>query len=72
MTGRELVIYILQNNLEDKPIFENGRLLGFMNKQDCALKTGVGLATVEAWFEMGTLPGFKIGDDIYIFKGGNE
>ena len=72
MTGRDLIIYILQNNLEDKPIFENGCLLGFMNKQECALKTGVGMSTVEALFEMCKIPGFKIGNEIYIYKGGKE
>ena len=66
MTGRELIIYILQNGLEDKPIFENGELLGFMNVQQTALKFGVGEYTVRTWYDLGMIQGVKIGTDIYI------
>lgn len=66
MTGRDLVIYILQNNLEDKPVFEDGKLLGFMNVGEAALKWNVGTATIKLWFEAKVIDGFKIGDEIYI------
>lgn len=73
MTGRDLIIYILQNNLEDKPVFENGKLLGFMNVDETALKFGVGRATIELWYALGVLKGIEIGNEIYIpsntFKG---
>lgn len=66
MTGRELIIYILSNNLEDKPIYENGRVLGFMNIMEAAKKFEVGTATIKVWFENGYLDGVKIGEQIYI------
>lgn len=66
MTGRDLIIYILENNLEDKPVYEDGKLLGFMNIHEAALKFGVGTATVELWFKVGAIPGIKIGEEIYI------
>lgn len=66
MTGRELILYILQNNLEEHPVFEDGKLLGFMNVEEAAVKFGVGTATVKLWYELGVLPGFKIGEEIYI------
>lgn len=66
MTGRDLVIYILQNNLEDKPVFEDGKLLGFMNINEAALKWGVGTATIKLWFDAKIIDGFKIGEEIYI------
>ena len=66
MTGRDLIIYILKNNLEDKPVFENGRLLGFMREVEAAVKFEVGIATIKAWVEMGILHGIKIGNEIYI------
>lgn len=66
MTGRDLIIYILQNNLEDEPMFENGKLLGFMNVNEAAIKFDVGPMTIRLWYELGVIKGFKIGEEIYI------
>lgn len=66
MTGKDLIIYILQNNLEDKPVFENGRLLGFMTVTEAAVKFEVGVGTVTAWVNLGWLPGININNTIYI------
>ena len=66
MTGRDLIIYILQNNLEDKPVFEDGRLLDFMTVNDAALKFSVGTATIEAWYKLNMIKGVTVGDNIYI------
>lgn len=66
MTGRDLIIYILKNNLEEKPVFENGVLLGFLNESEAAVKFEVGVATIRVWYEAGLLEGVKINDAIYI------
>ena len=66
MTGRELMIYILQNHLEDEPIFENGKIVGFINEQEAALKFGVGTATIRVWANCGMIPAIVIADRIYI------
>lgn len=66
MTGKDLIIYILQNGLENKPVIENGHLLGFMNELEAAVKFKVGTATIRVWIDMGHLDGFKIGNTIYI------
>ena len=66
MTGRELIIYILQNHLEDEPVFEDGRLLGFITVDEAAAKVGVGPATIRAWLAMGLMQYIQIGDSIYI------
>ena len=29
MTGRDLIIYILENGLEDKEVLDGGKILGF-------------------------------------------
>lgn len=66
MTGRDLIIYILQNNLEDKEVFENGRLLGFMTCSEAAVKFNVGIATILVWVDRGQIPGIKIAKEIFI------
>ena len=66
LTGRELIIYILQNHLEDEPIFDDGIFLGFMSEMEAAVKFNVGTATIRVWYERGMLKGIKLGDVIYI------
>lgn len=67
MTGRDLIIYILENNLENEPIFTNSKLLGFITIEEAALKYNVGPATVKLWFDLNVIPGIKLGEEIYIF-----
>ena len=66
MTGRDWIIYILSNGLEDEPLYEDGKLLGFMTAIDAAIKFNVGLSTIQVWFDSGLLNGIKIGNDIFI------
>ena len=66
MTGRELIIYILQNHLEDEPIFKDGQLLGFMTEIEAAIKFDVGVSTINVWYQLKQIPGFVIGDQLYI------
>lgn len=66
MTGRDLILYILQNGLEDEPVFDDGIFLGFMNTHEAAVKFDVGVATVVTWYNMGMLPGIRIGESVYI------
>ena len=44
MTGRDLILHILMNGLEDKPIYEDGKILGFLTAKEAAEKINVGLA----------------------------
>lgn len=60
MTGRDLIIYILENNLEDT------KLLGLMTVEEAAVKHEVGPATIKGWYEIGLVKGIKIGDKIFI------
>lgn len=66
MTGRDLILYILQNGLEDEPVFDDGIFLGFMSEMEAAVKFNVGVATISTWYRCGMLPGIKIGNKIYI------
>ena len=66
MTGRELIMYILQNNLEDEEVFQNGIFLGCMTAETAAANLGVGTATVRAWVDIAYLDGVTINDVLYI------
>ena len=66
MTGRDLIIYILENNLEDSPVFDDGRFLGFISEEEAAVKFNVGINTIRLWTKVGKLSGIKIGDILYI------
>ena len=66
MTGKDLIIYILKNDLEDKPVYANGKLLGFMNVHEAAAKMNVGVATIFTWLGMGKLSAIAIGSEIFI------
>lgn len=75
MTGRDLIIYILQNNLEDKPVFEDGKFIGFLTTNEAALKMNVGPATIKALIMTGQLTGVEVKDGVYIpgnFEGSNK
>ena len=72
MTGKELMLYILQNNLEDAQVFENGTFLDFMTIGKAAVKYNVGIATVKNWVELGKLPSITIGTVIYIPKNAED
>lgn len=80
MTGRDLILYILQNGLEDEPVFDykTHKFLGFMTISEAAVKFDVGVATVWVWIEQGWLSYIRLGDMIYIPanvkdpRGGND
>lgn len=66
MTGRDLIVYILNNNLEDEQVFENGRFIGFVTAGEAAEQLGVGVATIFVWMAQGKLDGMLIGGTLYI------
>lgn len=68
MTGRDLIVYILQNNLENEPVFKDGKFIGFMSEGEAAEKFDVGVATIRLWFGFGWLNGIKLYDEIYILR----
>lgn len=64
--GRDLIIYILKNNMENKPVFEDGRFLGFLSLAEFAEKWDVGEETVRLWVNLGYVDALIIYDEIYI------
>lgn len=68
MTGKELILYILQNNLENTIVLENCFFVGFMTEDEAAVRFNVGVATIRAWYQCKMLKGTKIGDSLYFRK----
>lgn len=66
MTGRELITHIQENHLEDAPIYEDGKFIGFMTEGEAAAKFGVGIMTLRVWINRDLVPGVRIGDSIFI------
>lgn len=58
MTGRDLIVYILKNDLEDTDIFKNGKIYGFLTIKEAAAKLGVGTATILVWYALDEIEGF--------------
>ena len=65
MTGKELIIYILQNDLETVELIKNGKL-SFMDENQAAVKFGVGVASIKAMVKMGAMAGFELGDTTFL------
>ena len=68
MTGKELILYILQNNLENEIVIKDSIFVWLMNEEEAAVKFGVGVATIKAWYIYGMLSGTKIGDHLYFLR----
>ena len=66
MTGRDLIIYILENNLENEQVCIDGMVLGFLTVEEAAIKFGVGVSTIYIWIGQGTLDHIQIGGSYYI------
>lgn len=68
MTGRELILYILENHLEDEVLITKDRIssLLFMTDKEAAVKFGVGLETVLMWHKLGMLEGTTAGKTLLI------
>ena len=63
LTGRELIIFIMQNKLEDTVMLE------LMTDVEIAAKFDVGVSTVRIWRKYGYITGgLTIGDKLYFLK----
>lgn len=68
MTGKDLIIYILQNNLENEVVLKDDFFVGYMNEEEAAVKFNVGVSTIRAWYERGMLSGIKNGNSIFFLE----
>lgn len=68
MTGRELIMFIVTNHLEDEDIIENGVLPGFMTVEEAAVMWHTGRAIIKSLYKMNKVKGLVVDDEIYIYK----
>ena len=66
MTGRDLILYILENGLENDPVFKDGGFIGFLTPTEVAAKMHVGVATIYAWMDMGFLEYADVNGVLYV------
>lgn len=66
MTGRELIIYIMENHLEDEPVFKDGKFIGFVTTGEAAVKCNVGIATIHTWITQNKIDGVFVNEGLYI------
>ena len=65
MTGRDLIIYILKNKMENVDV---SKVFGIVSIEKTAEEMDVGVATIKLWCVMKYLDTITIDDKIYIFK----
>lgn len=66
MTGRELIIYILKNNLEDTEVFTEGFSPLFITLEEAAKQCGYGPATIKALIDLKKIKGIKYENAYYV------
>ena len=72
MTGKELILSILHNTLENEVVIKDGIFIWLMHEEEAAAKFGVGVATIKAWYICGMLSGTKIGNHLYFLRNAAE
>ena len=68
MTGKDLILYILQNDLLEVSVFRDGHFLNCLTIPEAAVHYRVGEATIRTWLELGMIKGIQLGTDIYVPK----
>ena len=66
MKGKDLIEYIVNNDLQDEEFFTNKSILGMMNEEDAAKKFNVGVSTIGVWVNKDMVKGFNMNGVIYI------
>lgn len=69
MTGRDLIIFILQNDMEDMVVFEHGKIPGLLTVLEAAAKWNTGQYSVYAAHKNNQIHGVWIGNELYIYDG---
>ena len=68
MTGRDLILYILENNLENESVVKDGIFIGLMSEEEAAVKFDVGVSTIRVYNTVGLLDGIEIQGKLYFLR----
>lgn len=69
LTGKDIILFILENNLVDKVLITKENLSNFLVDSDkVAEHFGVGIFTVKGLHDLGKIHGIKIDGDLYFPK----
>lgn len=68
MTGRDLMMLILEYKLEDTEVIKDGKFIWFMDEMEAAVRFDVGVSTIKAWYMTGKLNGIQIGEHLYFLR----
>lgn len=66
MTGRDLIIYILANGLENEPVFKDGKIIGYITEEEAAVQMEVGIETIRVWINFNLIEAIQIGNTNFI------
>lgn len=72
MTGRDLILYILENKLEDEAVVKNGIFIGFMSEEEAAAKFNVGVSTIRVYNTLKMLDGIEINGRLYFLRNSKD
>ena len=73
MTGKELILYILENDLLDKDMISvSGAPVWLMTAGEAAAKFNVGIETITIWIKQNRLEVVLIGDEFYIYRNAKD
>ena len=69
MTGKDIIMFILKYDLVNEKIFTEDIINeALVHESKVAEYFGVGIATIRAMYELGTLHGFEINGELYFPK----
>lgn len=72
MTGRDLILYILENNLENEPVVKDGIFIGLMSEEEAAAKFDVGVSTIRVYNTLKMLDGIEINGRLYFLRNAKD
>ncbi len=72
MTGRDLILYILENNLENESVVKDGIFIGLMSEEEAAAKFGVGVSTIGVYHTLKMLDGIEINGRLYFLRNAKD
>lgn len=67
MTGKDLIIYILQNDLEDVSVIGIVKKV-LLTENQLAAKFDVGVDTIRVWQTLKLINGIKVGESVYYYN----